>query len=206
MKKKENKDQKKNTNKILYLILLVLAVAGAVLVYYLFGNKDVSEDAKKFSSEYTLVDEDNVFKYSSMKEIRTILDNGTGIVYFGFPTCPWCQAYVKYLNEVAKDNDIDTIYYYNIYEDRKNNTEDYKAIVERLRDYLFNDDEGNKRIMVPDVTYVKNGKIVAHDNQTSNFTEGVATEYYTNKIIKAFKETTKKNIEALKYTCQNCNN
>ena len=37
-----------------------------------------------------------------------------GLFYLGFPECPWCAAYVPYLNEVAKDNDVRKVYYYNI--------------------------------------------------------------------------------------------
>ena len=49
-----------------------------------------------------------------MREIIKIMKNGTGVVYLGFPECPWCQSYVKMLNEVAKDVGIEKIYYYNV--------------------------------------------------------------------------------------------
>ena len=64
-------------------------------------------DNIKFSKEYTSVNADNVFVYRNINEIINILDNGTGIVYLGFPECKWCQAYVPYLNEVAKENNLE---------------------------------------------------------------------------------------------------
>ena len=89
-------------------------------------SKNTNIDGKKFAEEYTSVTKDNVFVYRSAEEIINILEHGTGVVYLGFPECPWCTAYVPYLNEVAKANDVDKVYYYNILNDRKDNTDNYK--------------------------------------------------------------------------------
>ena len=43
-----------------------------------------------------------------------------------------CQRYSVYLNEVAKANGASCNYYYNITDDRKNNTENYQKIVKLL--------------------------------------------------------------------------
>lgn len=137
-------------------------------------------DAVKFAKEYD-VTEDNVFAYRTADEIIKILENGTGIVYLGFPECQWCRAYVPMLNEVAKANNIDKIYYYNISQDRKDNTENYQKIVSLLDENLLYDEEGNKRIYVPDVTFVLNGKIIGHNNDSSVVTkdDGTPEEYWT---------------------------
>ena len=67
-------------------------------------------DSEKFSEEYDTVDSTNLFVYRTSSEIINILKKGTGIVYLGFPSCPWCKAYVPYLNEVAKTNGLEKIY------------------------------------------------------------------------------------------------
>ena len=101
----------------------------------------------------------------------------------GFPECPWCQRYVVYLNEVSKDIGIEKIYYYNILEDRKNNTDTYKKIVSLIGDYLQYDEEGNKKIYVPAVIGVNKGEIVGFDDETSYDTKGFETpqEYDEDK-------------------------
>ena len=76
------------------------------------------------------------------------------------------------LNQVAIENNLSKIYYFNIYEDRKNNSTKYKEIVDLLQDYLQYDDEGNKRIYVPAIIAVKNGEIVGFDDETSYDTKG----------------------------------
>ncbi len=176
--------KKKNLMFLLGFVLLLVLVG---IGLYFFLNKEET-DNKKFAKEYG-IEEDNVFVYRTGSEIIRILENGTGVVYLGFPECPWCCAYVKYLNEVAKEEGIEKIYYFNILEDRKNNTETYKKIVSLLSDYMLYDEEGNERVFVPDVTFILNGEIIGHDNETSVITEDITPEeYWTSSKIDSLKE------------------
>jgi len=183
--------KKKNIILLVGAILLILVV---IVTTVLILNKEPKQkdktDAVKFSEEYTKIDENNVFVYRDMKQIINILEKGTGIVYLGFPECPWCQTYVKYLNDVALDLGIEKIYYYNIRQDRNDNTEDYQKVVSILEKYLQNDEEGNKRIYVPSVIALKKGEIVGFDDETAWDTKGFSKpeDYWTNEEIKDLKE------------------
>lgn len=180
-------------------VIIVLGFLGLISFYYL--NLTKVTDASKFKEEYSNVSEDNVFVYRTDKEIIEILKHGTGIVYLGFPECPWCQAYVSYLDEVAKETKIEKIYYLNILEIRKNNTKEYQEIVSLLDNYLSYDEEGKKRIYVPAIVAVKEGEIIGFDDETSHDTKGYETpeEYWKNedldglkaKLEKMFSETVK---------------
>lgn len=174
-----------------YLILggLLLILVG-VIIFLIIGNKNNEEtDGEKFAKEYTEVGEDNVFVYRTSEEIIKLMKNGTGVVYLGFPECPWCQAYVKYLNEVAKEVGVDRIYYYNILEDRTNNTEAYQEIVSLLGDNLEYDNEGNPRVYVPNVSFHTNGEIIGNDLETAYDTKGFAKpeEYWTEEEVADLK-------------------
>ena len=180
-------------------VIIVLGFLGLISFYYL--NLTKVTDASKFKEEYSRVSEDNVFVYRTDKEIIEILKHGTGIVYLGFPECHWCQAYVSYLDEVAKETKIEKIYYLNILEIRKNNTKEYQEIVSLLDNYLSYDEEGKKRIYVPAIVAVKEGEIIGFDDETSHDTKGYETpeEYWKNedldglkaKLEKMFSETVK---------------
>jgi len=193
--------------KVKYIILgVLLLLIASLVVYFVFIKKDNNIDNIKFSKEYTSVSKDNVFVYRSKDEIINILEHGTGIVYLGYPECPWCMAYVPLLNEIAKNEGIEKIYYYNIREDRKNNTEFYQKVVSILNDYLNYDEEGKKRIFVPNVTFVKEGKIIFNDNETSLISEGTPSEYWTEEKKTLFNEKLRKNInELLDDVCTSCN-
>lgn len=187
--KKETWDYKDKLIVVLTGIILVLVIS-LLVIALLKPNQSEKTDAIKFSEEYTQVDENNVYVFRSIDEIINILEKGTGIVYLGFPECEWCQRYVKYLNEVAQDLGLSKIFYYNIREDRANNTDDYLKIVSILEEYLQYDDEGNKRIYVPSVIALKKGEIVGFDDETAWDTKGFSTpdEYWTEEEVKDLKD------------------
>ena len=181
-----------NKTKVIMITMGVIIVTLIALVIFLIvrnndnGVNDDS-DAARFAQEYSSVGNDNVFVYADYEEIINVLESGSGIVYLGFPECKWCQQYVVYLNEVAKEKNVSEIYYYNIREDRTNNTENYLRIVDYIREYLEVDEEGNPRIYVPAVVFMNQGTIVGFDDETS-LESGDVNEYWTDEKVDALKE------------------
>lgn len=198
--------KKKNILILLGVVILVILIISS---YFIFFKKDKNiTDAEKFAKEYTKLSSDNVFTYKSLKEVNKILEKGTGVVYLGFPECPWCQEYVKYVNEVAKKVDLDKVYYFNIREDRTNNTEDYQTTIKLLRDYLPTDEEGNPRVYVPLIAVIQNGKVVITDYETAQDTKGYDTpeEYWVNEDLDALKTRLEKAFNTVKSNvCTDCN-
>jgi thiol-disulfide isomerase/thioredoxin len=188
----------------------LLLIIPLVLTFILVGcTKEEKEiDSEKFAKEYNTVTDDNYFVYRNIDEIIKILEHGTGVVYLGFPECPWCQAYVPMLNEVADIEGLEKIYYYNIYEDRKNNTDSYQKIVNIIGDYLQYDDEGNKRIYVPAIIVVSEGKIIGFDDETAYDTKGFEKpeEYWTKEEVSDLKKKLTTMIsEVVDNSCNDCN-
>lgn len=184
--------------KVLIVLISLLLITGC--------NEKTS--AQKFRDEYTSVPENNVFVYKNIDQIINILEKGTGIVYLGFKECPWCQAYVPMLDEVAKEKKLNEVYYYDILDSRKNLTPKYKKIVSILDEYLQYDDEGNKRVYVPTVVAVKSGKIVGFDDETAWDTKGFEnpSDYWTEEETKELKQNLENMInQVLETTCTDCN-
>ncbi len=199
---------KKKRIMILVSVIILFMIGVVSLVLFLKKDKKTVSDMEKFSAEYHEVAKNNVFVYRNIDEIINILEKGTGIVYLGFPECKWCQRYTKYLNEVAMDMGISKIYYYNIREDRKLNTENYQKIVSILENYLQNDEEGNKRIYVPSVIALKKGEIVGFDDETAWDTKGFETpdEYWNTDEVNDLKEKLEKMIaDTGSNICTECN-
>ena len=205
----------KNKNIIIAMGVIIVALIGVVVYLLVKENNDENNDtndkpeitdASKFADEYTELTDDNVFVYASVDEIIDTLENGNGVVYLGFPECQWCQRYVVYLNDVAKKNNVDKILYYNIREDRNDNSENYLKIVDLLKDYLQDDEDGNPRIYVPAIIFMNDGKIVGFDDETSLDTKGCsnADEYWTKDEIKDLKERLNEYIEKAN-VCIDCN-
>ncbi len=190
------------------IIFIVLGI-GILLAFIFLGNKDwkkgQASDSVKFKEEYKGVSKDNLFVYKTHNEINEMLEKGTGVIYLGFPSCPWCQAYVPYLDEVAKEVGISEIAYFNILESRKNNTVAYRKTVELLKEFLNTDDEGNSRVYVPEIIVVKDGKILSHNNETSTNQGNDTKAYWTEEKQTSIKNTLKNMLSELPAVCTSCN-
>jgi predicted bacteriocin transport accessory protein len=167
-------------------------------------------DSERFALEYPLVGKDNIFIYKNASEIADILAKGRGIVFIGFKDCPWCQQYAVFLHDVAREMELDTIYYCDIREDRQSNSESYRRILDILAGRLQYDDLGRPRLYVPDLSIVSRGRIITHDFETSKETLGYDTpqEYWTDERVTALKERLRAGmrifIEIISRPCNTC--
>ncbi len=150
---------------------IVSILSCLVLLFIVTGCNNNSEDALKFKKEYEALNESSVpmsvseknpIKYVDFSELEKTLTSGTGVIYFGFPGCPWCRNIIPVLFEVAEENNVNTIYYANPREIKNNNMENYEKLKNMLNEYLEENEEGEKTLYVPDVYFVRDGKIVGH--------------------------------------------
>ena len=128
--------------------ILVICSIGTMGIYELVNKKEeIKTDAVKFKEEYESFNEKiiegtekqyssiellekNPFYYASYEEIDKVLD-GTGVIYFGYPECPWCRELVPLLAQASKKVGMGKIYYKNLKEERNILTfEDGKVIQE----------------------------------------------------------------------------
>lgn len=175
---------------IISAVLLIILIGFLLLFNFNKKEENVNLDAKKFSREYETVPEDNPFVYKNADEIIKIMKNGTGVVYLGYPECPWCMAYVKYLNEVAKYVGVKKIYYCNTKKVKEESMDKYHELINLLHGNLQYTDEGEEWIFVPNVSFHINGKIIGNDYETSKDTHGLKDPnvYWTDDEVKDLKK------------------
>jgi len=163
-------------------------------------------DSERFALEYPLLGSDNIFVFRNASEIAGILANGRGIVFKGFKECPWCQLYVVFLHDVAREMGIDRIYYLDIREDRRTNSESYQRILSILSGRLQYDDEGRPRVFVPDVSIVSRGRIILRDFVPLEEAAEYSTpeEYWNEKRVSALKERLRAGIHILNQLNRSC--
>lgn len=189
--------EKRNKIIIAILIFLTLIVIGLCL-FAVKHNHIKDNDANKFRNEYmelndktnealdklypnVVISENNTVKYLSTSAAVEMLKTGTGLIYFGYNSCPWCRTLVTPLVEVGIEKN-EPIYYVDIKDIRSNfeindnkltvikkGSDDYYQILKRLDEYLeefyLEDEEGNrydtleKRLYAPTLVAVNNGVI-----------------------------------------------
>ena len=185
-------------NKIYIAILIICIITTIVIIV---DKKMNNKHAKRFAKEYIQVSEDNVFIYTKAEKIIEILQEGTGIIYLGYPECPWCQAYAKYLNETAKETKIKKIYYCDTKELKSNDKEDYNKIINLVKKYLsYKVDEREPILYVPNIIFVVNGKIICNENTTAKDTGYILEPelFWDNQRILELKKTLKKYMKEIK--------
>ena len=194
---------------ILGLILGVLLIGVIGLKLYLDNHDkepkiEITADEKAFKEAYESLngtknssDKDylevnipdkNLVTIKTDEEIIDVLKNGTGVVYFGFNSCPWCRSLVETLIKTAKNTNVKNIYYVDVLDIRssyevknkklnktKEGTEAYYEILEVLDDYLTeykitsdkkDYDTKEKRLYAPTIVALKNGEIVGFHEGT----------------------------------------
>jgi len=189
------------------IVLLIVSSCIFLQCYGKSGHKEIN-DSEKFALEYPLVGGDNIFVYRNAGEAADILAKGRGIVFLGFKECPWCQQYAVFLHDVAREMEVEKIYYCDIKEDREKNSENYRKIVDIFSGRLQYDDEGRPRVYVPDAAIVSRGRIITHDFETSKETSGYDTpqEYWNDERVNALKERLRAGINILNQIIANsCN-
>ncbi len=220
------------------VLLLVMVVFITLCGCDKKDNKDddtpIVSDAEKFKSEYeslngktnsskaehrtVSIDEDNPMVYSRAEDIIKKIENKeTFYVYFGSSYCPWCRSMVEEMVKMAKKNNIDKIYYVDIWDGDhveilrdtykindenklelvKDGSSSYKKLLEYLDDvlgeYTLTDNDGKevkvgeKRIFAPNVIYVEDGKAIRITEGYSDNQKGSRDEL-TEELLKDEEE------------------
>lgn len=177
---KNKKLFKSKTQMIIYLIVFCLLIYAFIYL----GKKDYNvklPDNERFASEFSMVSEDNVFKYVSAVDARMVSRKAKGIVLFGTNN-EWVDYYAYMVNKIAKEVGIKEIYYYDFTKNRKDNNGTYEDIVKNLSEYVTYNDKGVAEIYAPSLLVVSNDKVLLFDSETS-FIKGKTTpsEYWNQQ-------------------------
>lgn len=148
------------------IILLLLVFVSLLFV----GCKDETGKTN-FENDYPFFQEkDHVFVKGEYDEVHHALtqDDGVNIILFAydphFAECPFCLECLPIINEVALEEDVKKIIYFDVYQMRKERTDEYLTLLNYLDDQV--DDLLTKNdqleIIVPDIYVVKAGMILGH--------------------------------------------
>ncbi len=196
------KNQESGKRNSIVVILLMGMIILIVFFFFLHWNLDSGDlgstrkTAKDFKEEYeTLnqkkdkdgntylelsIESDNVIQYVMYDKIFSLLERGTGIIYFGTPKSNQCRELLPILFDASDEVGIDTVYYLDLSNDRdqkkmgedgkiiteKEGTKNYYKLLEKLdsivKSYDGLENGDIKRIYFPTLIFIKDGEIIAN--------------------------------------------
>lgn len=123
----------------------------------IINNVDLKSE-KTDMSGYSWITGDvgDFYKVSIDESLRLFSEKGTGVIYFGYVGCPWCERAVPELNKVMVELNL-PVYYVDA--SIKPSDETYDELISYVGDDLKKDDSGEPQFYVPYVVGVKDGKI-----------------------------------------------
>ena len=177
---------KSKTQMVIQIIIFCLLIYAFIYL----GKKEYKvelPDNEKFSSMFSMVSTDNVFKIVNATEARMVSRGAKGIVLFGTEN-EWVNYYAYIVNKIAKEVGIEEIYYYDFTKNRKDNNGTYEDIVKNLSNYVTYNDKGVAEIYAPSLLVVSKDEVLLFDSDTS-FIKGKTTpSTYWNSFTQGEKE------------------
>jgi predicted bacteriocin transport accessory protein len=98
-------------------------------------------------------------KVTVSEALRLFDEKGSGILYLGYPGCPWCERAVPILNEAVNEKKV-TVYY--ICTKDPFDADEFDTLKDDLYDAMPVDADGNRDFYVPMVVGIKKGAITGH--------------------------------------------
>ncbi|MBR0138130.1 MAG: hypothetical protein IJM15_06955 [Erysipelotrichaceae bacterium] len=166
---------------ILLAILLLLCVSGCKKEtdalrfkkeYEALNGKKDSEGVSYLQIE---INGNNTVRYCDYEKIVEAIDNGTHLVYLGWPHCPWCRSMLPVLIEAVNEYKGVYIYYFSVYDLRSSYEKDsessdgqkYKRIADMLKEQATSFyDDGTAKLTASNVYFIREGELIAVHNRT----------------------------------------
>lgn len=156
--------------KIIKKILRIGFIGIIVMIGFIVSG--CQQNKKQMNKDYPgLTDKDHVYEPIKVDDVKKMIDQKENFyLVMGFSNCPWCQALIPVLNEVAKDHQAKTIYYLDILDIRDNETADGYGTFHALTDGVFGPilDKEKNRVNAPTFIKVEQGNVVMHHLNTVN--------------------------------------
>lgn len=188
---------------------LLSACVALAFVLLPWAQAEVATDVERFRHEYEIMNgrialdglhtyspvnipEDLPIFYLEADDVAPFLDEGTGVLYLGYPECPWCRALLPVLWEAIDQAEFSgNVYYYNAQFDRdsrylnekgeivveREGSEVYRALLDKLDAWLDPypglNDPTVKRIVFPTTVFLQEGEVLeVHVATVTSHTDG----------------------------------
>ena len=150
--------------KVVYaIVFLVMLVSFIYLGNKYAGNSDVKEPT--IVDFYNNVNKEK-FEVISGSNFINKLKKGNHVIFIGSSKSEFSQKYIKELEIILDETELDKVYYYDIINDKAQGNSNYYTIVKLLDGYLTTTDTSVNNLLSPSLYIVDNGKVKYYNIET----------------------------------------
>lgn len=166
----------------LEMFVSIVIFIGLLLGFIYFGSKEYKSKVviEVNENETIKFDAENIYTTINASDALNYIKGKNVIILFGIND-DMTLRYGNLLNNIAKDNGIEEIYYYDVEKNRKDNNASYRSVVEYLSNYVTYFESKTSDIFGPTLLIKSNDLIIYYDDSAS-VTKGLYTpdEYFTS--------------------------
>ena len=162
--------------KIIYFILIGICIYGFIYI----GNKYTNTNKEK---EPTITDYYEELKYNNYKvvggtELISLIRKGHNIIFIGNSNNKWSEEYIKQIDVIFKNYNIDQVYYYDIVNDKSQKNSNYYKIISLLEGDLVSNDSGDNNLLSPSLYIIDDGEVEYYNIETVTVKNNLEVEKY----------------------------
>ena len=162
--------------KIIYFILIGICIYGFIYI----GNKYTNTNKEK---EPTITDYYEELKYNNYKvvggtELISLIRKGHNIIFIGNSNNKWSEEYIKQIDVIFKNYNIDQVYYYDIVNDKSQKNSNYYKIISLLEGDLVSNDSGDNNLLSPSLYIINDGEVEYYNIETVTVKNNLEVEKY----------------------------
>ncbi len=147
------------------MIRKIKLIVTLFILFSIFLFTSCKKSNKTIVEDYPQLDENHIYVKIDVKELKNKINNQeTFFLVMGFPKCSWCQSLMGPLNDVAKEENIEVIYYLDIKEIRDNTLAKGHRDFKELSDTVFKEVliKKTKKINSPTTVKIENGVLTKY--------------------------------------------
>lgn len=185
-KEKKELSKKDKTIQLIRKIIYIVLFSAIIGCFIYLSNKYSNEEPEtKKISDYYEIEETSMYQVINGSEMINKIKKGTNIIFIGSETSDWSKKYIEIITPIFKTFDIETVYYYDLNNDKAQKNSNYYDIKELLKGSLTTTDGSKSNLLAPSLYIIDNGEVKYYNTETVAMRNTTTPNSYWNEERKA---------------------
>lgn len=181
-KEKKELSKKDKTIQLIRKIIYIVLFSAIIGCFIYLSNKYSNEEPEtKKISDYYEIEDTSMYQVINGSEMINKIKKGTNIIFIGSETSDWSKKYIEIITPIFKTFDIETVYYYDLNNDKAQKNSNYYDIKELLKGSLTTTDGSKSNLLAPSLYIIDNGEVKYYNTETVAMRNTTTPNSYWNE-------------------------